>query len=143
MIHHHSRGQGWQVPLLGGFYLVGRGFLEIAFHPYVWASPFLSVLVASAFGWWIWRRGCRINATSPRAQDWSRDEGFSLRRPAAHTYLFVPYQYWGIVFAVLSILLDATLRARPIRPQRARVAAVQPGGSGGGPLANSEASWGT
>jgi len=117
--HHYYRGKGWQIPVLAALYVVGRGLLEAAFHPLVWGSPFLSVLVAAAFGRWIWRRGRRLNADSPRAADWNRDAGFSLRRPAAHSYFFVPFEYWGIVLAVLSILLDARLRARPIRPSSA------------------------
>jgi hypothetical protein len=122
---HHYRGKGWQVPLLGILYVVGRGILESTFHPYVWASPLLSVLMAAAFGRWLWRRGRRLNANSPWREEWRRDQGFSLRRRPAHAYWLVPYEYWGIVFALLSILLDARMRARPIRPSRPAAAAEQ------------------
>lgn len=116
LIRHYYRGKGWQIPVLGGCYLIGRGLIEVEFHPYIWASPLLSVLVAAAFGYWTWRRGCRLNRNAPRVEDWHRDEGFTLRRQIPHSYWFIPYQHWGIIFALLSILIDARLRARPIRP---------------------------
>jgi hypothetical protein len=39
-----------------------------------------------------------------------------VRQKAAHTYWFIPFEYWGIVMAALSIAADAGLRARPITP---------------------------
>jgi len=115
-MRHEYRGHGWLVPIFAILYLVGRGLIEAAFHPHIWASPLLSFVVGAGYGWLIWRLGRRLNRRPLPVEEWSKSEGFTVKHKAAHSYWFVPFEYWGIAMAVASIALDAWLRSRPIIP---------------------------
>jgi hypothetical protein len=110
------RGRGWLVPVLAILFLVGRGLLESAFHPRLWASLPLSLVVDLGYGAFICWVGVRWNREPLLIEEWRQGEGHVVIKKTAHTFWFIPFEYWGVIIGLLAIWIDHRLRHPSARP---------------------------